>query len=118
MKIGRKDASSKIGAMSEILAAAWLMKRDYSVFHNLSPIGKIDLIAEREGVLIKIDVKTAPMSSVGKISLSSAKNEHLGIQYLYVLPGGECMWKQDVIDKDMNQKRPAEAWNKGKSRKK
>ena len=53
-------SNNRIGAASELIAAAWLMEMGYEVFRNLSPSGPADLIAWKptEESKYLIDVKT------------------------------------------------------------
>ncbi len=48
------------GATSELIATTWLLKQGYEVFRNVSPHGKIDIIAIHPdtGEILYIDVKT------------------------------------------------------------
>lgn len=47
------------GTLSEIKACVWLIENGYEVFRNISQYGPIDLIAIKDGEIIKIDVTTA-----------------------------------------------------------
>ena len=52
--------TATLGTKNELIAAAWLISQGYEVFRNLSPVGPVDLIAmQKDGKIIKIDVKTA-----------------------------------------------------------
>src|SRR5208337_2252007 len=48
-----------IGAVSELEVAADLMRREFEVFRALSPAASCDLIAIREGRILRIEVRTA-----------------------------------------------------------
>ncbi len=93
-------APSKLGSFSELIAATWLMKQGYEVYRNLSACGKVDLLAERNGELIKIDVKTAHTRKDGsfyrptsEIKLQNAQN----ISILFAFPSGDCKWDYEII---------------------
>lgn len=47
------------GAYSELKAAAWLLEQGFDVFRNVSPYGKVDLVAIKDGVIRCFDVKTS-----------------------------------------------------------
>ena len=47
-----------IGTNTELKAAAWLLEQGYEVFRNVSSHGEIDLVAIKDGIVRKIDVKT------------------------------------------------------------
>lgn len=79
------------GAMCELIASAWLLKNGYEVFKNVSPTGKADLIALKNGNTILIDVTKSNKyyHKDGKISFSrnsikEKKCNKLNIKVLYV----------------------------------
>jgi hypothetical protein len=52
--------SNRTGDISEVLAAAWALKRGYEVFRNVSSVGQADLCIFAANLSpIKVDVKTA-----------------------------------------------------------
>ena len=55
------DASRKAdkGAMSELLAAADLLKKGFEVYRNVSPCGSVDLIIRKGQTLLSVEVRTA-----------------------------------------------------------
>ncbi|PHY19078.1 YraN family protein [Caulobacter sp. BP25] len=55
----RGAAARKIGRRSEVLAALWLMAKGYRIlgFRLATPLGEIDLLAQRGGVLAVVEVK-------------------------------------------------------------
>ena len=96
-------APSKLGAYSELRATTWLMEQGYEVFRNVSPCGKTDLIAEKGGEFLRIDVKTGNWTKTGYLSgVSQArinKAEEDGVKLLIVMPDGKCIYGQDAVDK-------------------
>lgn len=56
----KEISKSTFGAASELLAATDLIQNGFDVFRNLSPNGPCDLIAMKDGVLLRIEVKSAP----------------------------------------------------------
>lgn len=51
--------SAHLGVVAEIEAAAWLVRRGFFVFRNMSPVGPIDLVAVRSATteVLFLDVK-------------------------------------------------------------
>ncbi|HEY5411108.1 MAG TPA: hypothetical protein VIJ94_10325 [Caulobacteraceae bacterium] len=83
------------GAVSELLATAWLLDRGYEVFRNVSQHGPADLVGWRPGEPPELfDVKTVTMvrSPTGRIyanvsAPAVARATALGIHLLYADPG-------------------------------
>jgi putative endonuclease len=55
----RGAAARKLGRRAEVLAALWLMAKGYRIlgFRLATPLGEIDLLAQRGGVLAVVEVK-------------------------------------------------------------
>ena len=55
----RGAAARKLGRRAEVLAALWLMAKGYRIlgFRLVTPLGEIDLLAQRGGVLAVVEVK-------------------------------------------------------------
>jgi hypothetical protein len=51
-------APSTVGALSELIIASDLLRRHYEVFRSVSPSCSCDLIALRNGVSLRIEVRT------------------------------------------------------------
>jgi Holliday junction resolvase-like predicted endonuclease len=66
--------SCQSGALSELIASADLMKRGYEVFRALSQACSCDLIALKDGICYRVEVKTGTKTSKG-VSWSE-KNKH------------------------------------------
>jgi len=81
------------GAHSELVACAWLLRRGYEVFRNVSQHGLIDLIAMKDGKTLFIDVKTASRHIKYGYLFAPLSNTQLmaGIVPLYVLDDGDCL---------------------------
>ena len=92
----------RLGLQSEFIAAAWLSKKNYTVYWKTQDNDVIDLVAvhRRTGKAIKIDVKTASYRKTGRQSgvminrLQSSYQKQLGVKILYVMKNGECKWKK------------------------
>lgn len=55
----RGAAARKVGRRAEVIAALWLMAKGYRIlgFRLATPLGEIDLLAQRGGVLAVVEVK-------------------------------------------------------------
>lgn len=56
------------GCVAELVASAALLQDGYEVHRNLSQHGHVDLVATRDGEILKLDVKTA--AKTGRAALS------------------------------------------------
>ena len=86
---------------SEFIAAAWLSKKNYTVYWRTQDNDVIDLVAVHRvtGKVKKIDVKTASIRKTwkpGKLisRIESDYQKKLGVKILYVFKNGECKWKK------------------------
>lgn len=55
----RGATARKLGRRAEVIAALWLMAKGYRIlgFRLVTPLGEIDLLAQRRGVLAVVEVK-------------------------------------------------------------
>ena len=51
-------SASTVGAISELAVCSDLLSKGYDVFRSVSPAAPCDLIAHKEGKLIRVEVKT------------------------------------------------------------
>jgi len=86
---------------SEFIAAAWLSKKNYTVYWRTQDNDVIDLVAVHRvtGRVKKIDVKTASIRKTWKPGTLINRKEsdyqkQLGVKILYVYKNGECKWKK------------------------
>ena len=86
---------------SEFIAAAWLIKKNYTIYWRTQDNDVIDLVAVHRvtGKVIKIDVKTASIRKTWKPGtlinrMESKYQKQLGVKILYVFKNGECKWKK------------------------
>lgn len=92
----------KIGQWGESVAAGYLEKRGYNLIaRNLrTPYGEIDILAEKDGQIIFVEVKTRTSSSLGppEISITPRKQEHmLAAAEYYAQENNLDHWQIDVI---------------------
>lgn len=93
----------QIGRWGEALAAEYLLGRGYEVLHRnvQTPYGEIDLVAQREGTIIFIEVKARTGSGYGlpEDAITQKKRGHLlaAIQFYWQSCGTESPWQVDVI---------------------
>lgn len=90
--------TGKKGAVSELAACIWLLSNNYEVFRNVTPNGKIDIVAVKGDELIKIDVKSAHFRK-GRLIIDrrfQLEAIKLGIKVLYVFGDSHCEWAEDV----------------------
>lgn len=73
--------SGNRGAVSELIASADLIQKGFEVFRSVSPTTSCDLIALRNGILFRIEVRTAYRNKVG--NLMYAKNQKPGRMDIY-----------------------------------
>lgn len=71
------------GAHSEMVACAWLLSNGYEVFRNVSPVGLSDVIAQKGGQILLLDVKS------GNTQLSREQIAG-GVLPLWVSSSGHC----------------------------
>lgn len=86
---------------SEFIAAAWLSKKNYTVYWKTQDNDVIDIVAVHRvtGKVLKIDVKTASIRKTWKpgtiINRTQSKyQKQLGVKILYVFKDGSCKFKR------------------------
>jgi Holliday junction resolvase-like predicted endonuclease len=89
------------GMQSEFVAAAWLIKKNYTIYWKTQDNDVIDIIAVHRvtGKVLKIDVKTASIRKTWKpgtiIHRTQSKyQKQLGVKILYVFKDGSCKFKR------------------------
>jgi putative endonuclease len=94
--------NQKIGNWGESVTAGYLEERGYSVVaRNIrTPYGEIDIVAQKDGFTIFVEVKTRTSSSLGppEISVTPRKQEHmLAAAEHYASENEIDNWQIDVI---------------------
>lgn len=74
-------STGKTGAISELLVAADLLRLGFDVFRAVSQSCSCDIVALRNGVTVRIEVRTGQRNSSGGLSYSKAgiKADHVAI---------------------------------------
>ncbi len=80
-------STNKTGAMSELMACAWLLKQGYEVYRNTAPDGLFDIVIydKQKKSFLGIDVKTS-------------KNN----KKYYSHPKNECLANENILLVDTN----------------
>jgi len=94
--------NQKIGQWGEGAAAAYLEENGYKIIaHNVrTPHGEIDIVAQKDGLMIFVEVKTRTSKSYGppEISVTPRKQEHmLAAAGHYAQENALDNWQIDVI---------------------
>lgn len=71
----RAHSPSKQGTMSELTVSLDLMRHGWEVFSGLSPDASCDLIAMRDGALMRVQVKTVSKSKDGALTSADLRND-------------------------------------------
>ncbi len=93
-----------LGHLGEALAANYLEKKGYAILERnwRTPYGEIDLIAQVNGVIVFVEVKTRASRSLGppEISITPRKAEHMRSAAEYYIQQHSEMnndWRVDVL---------------------
>ena len=94
--------NQKVGGWGESVAAKYLEAHDYMIIaRNVrTPYGEIDIVAEKDGFAVFVEVKTRTSSSLGppEISITPRKQEHmLSAAEHYAQEHEIDHWQIDVI---------------------
>jgi hypothetical protein len=65
-----KIGTGNLGALSELIASADLLRQGYEVFRAVSPSCSSDLVAIKDGKRLTIEVRTARLSTKGVLYFS------------------------------------------------
>ena len=100
----------KIGATGEKLASNFLKNKGYRILESNFRCrhGEIDIIAQKRGCLIFIEVRTKSSSAFGnpEESITAAKKEKListALTYLKTHANSPVQWRIDFIAIELNQ---------------
>ena len=100
--MGRENR--QIGRRGELIAVKFLEENGYEILEtNLrTPVGEIDIVARRKGLMVFVEVKTRASSSLGPpfLSVTKAKQRHLirnALCYLKRRGRVDSDWRIDVV---------------------
>jgi len=77
-------STGTMGAISELVCAADLMLKGYAVFRAISPSCSCDLLAMKNGITQRVEVRTGYKDTLGKISWNFT-NKDIGRQDLFAI---------------------------------
>jgi putative endonuclease len=93
-----------LGLWGENVAAQYLARRGYTILDRnaRTPYGEIDLVTQKQDVIVFVEVKTRSSSSFGypEEAMTSAKKAHFlaaAQAYLQAHPELDGDWRLDVI---------------------
>jgi len=94
--------NQKIGALGESVAARYLEERGYLITarNARTPYGEIDIVTEKDGITIFVEVKTRTSSKYGppEVAVTPRKQEHMLAAAEYYCQENEIdNWQIDVI---------------------
>jgi Holliday junction resolvase-like predicted endonuclease len=94
------DPRDRDGAICELQASAFLLQQGYHVFRNVCSKGPIDIVALKDGVIKKFDVKRTHITKHGRIlDRSSHKTGYqikMNVEVLCVDDGGACYFEDQI----------------------
>jgi putative endonuclease len=106
---GMRETRKRLGDVGEELAARELIRRGYVVRERnwRCPEGELDIVAEQEGTLVLVEVRTRRGDRFGtpEESITPAKRAHLiaaAQAYLQVHSLEERDWRIDVVAIEMS----------------
>jgi len=101
---------SESGSIGEKVAAHFLKKKGYRIIETnfRCRVGEIDIVAEKDGCLVFIEVRTKTSHKFGmpEESVTTAKKERLvntALTYIAGLANAPDMWRIDFVGVEMNQ---------------
>ncbi len=74
------------GAINELYVAQEAMKKGARVFRNLSPSGDTDLIFEKDGQLLRVDVKHMKLHHTGTWQSNHTHKAPENVYYCFINP--------------------------------
>ncbi|HLF26578.1 MAG TPA: YraN family protein [Anaerolineae bacterium] len=105
------DRRRRLGQFGEALAARELERRGYRIAARnwRCPIGEIDLVAEKAGVLVFVEVRTRRGNRLGtpEESITPTKQAKLietAQTYLQERGGEERDWRIDIVAVELSQR--------------
>ena len=88
--------SATVGAISELVVAADLMGKGYSVFRALSAACDCDLAVLKEGKLIRVEVTTGSVSRIGGVSWPTKDESKFDVLAISIPAQNKITYKPDM----------------------
>lgn len=101
--MGRREAAEARGRRAEALAAWWLRAKGYSILARRVklPVGEIDLVAEKRGVIVFVEVKERATleDAMGAVTPSAWRRiARAAESWMAQRPRfNDCGWRYDII---------------------
>jgi len=108
LEVGVRTARRRLGDAGEAMAARELTRRGYVVRERnwRCPEGELDLVAEQDGALVFVEVRTRRGDRFGtpEESITPAKRTHLiaAAQAYLQAHSLDCVWRIDVVAIEMS----------------
>lgn len=96
-----KVSTGTTGTVGELIVAADLLKRGFSVYKSLSPNAPCDLIAIKKGKIIKVEVTNGYKRKDGRI-MHGKKDHHYSFDILaIVIDKNDISYSPDIVVYDL-----------------
>jgi len=101
--MGRREAAEARGRRAEALAAWWLRAKGYTILSRRVklPVGEIDLVAEKRGVIVFVEVKERATLDAALGCVTPAAWRRIGRaaeSWMAQRPRfHDCGWRYDII---------------------
>lgn len=82
----KRTNTSRVGDVYELAVAREAMLRGAEVFRNLSCVGNTDLVLEKDGEVLRIDVKCMKKTETGKWKANNRAKPLPGVYHVYIDP--------------------------------
>lgn len=97
----------KRGAISEMVVASDLLNKGYEVFRSVSQDCSCDLLALKDGSMLRIEVRTGQRNQNGTLGCSVSEKDLARFDVLAIVIGGEIVYQttDEARDEWSNKKR-------------
>lgn len=95
---GLSLASATVGAISEMTVCADLLARGYEVFRSVSPACGCDLVAYRDGVCVRVEVRTGKRYSNGNLCYPKGARGHYDVMAVVEALTPDGIWYSKPMD--------------------
>ncbi len=83
------DDKTRLGAVAEVRVTAWLLNEGWDVFTSVTGKSRFDLIAARDGLVLRVEVKSASTRTPNggfPVSLRAIRSNRSGNHVRYLSP--------------------------------